>query len=194
MSKFGINVPEGAAAQSLSDVVKAAESMKDDKGEVSDQSQSADPVSLDRPAPLGAEQSSIQCRGFSQFQMCSKPHAAKVAMCTSARSHFYDEAFQRSRTAQVVLKSQIYAGGRGLGTFKNGLKGGVHICKASDVEGLAKQMLNQTLVTKQTGPAGVHAAPRRVCILAPQMERSSCCALFQPLCCYEWLALALRYA
>ena len=30
---------------------------------------------------------------------------------------------------EVVLKSQILAGGRGLGTFTNGLKGGVHIVK-----------------------------------------------------------------
>ena len=34
MSKFGINVPEGAAANSIADVVKAADKMKDSKGEV----------------------------------------------------------------------------------------------------------------------------------------------------------------
>ncbi|WIA40115.1 hypothetical protein OEZ86_013519 [Tetradesmus obliquus] len=55
---------------------------------------------------------------------------------------------------EVVLKSQIYAGGRGLGTFKNGLQGGVHICSVNKAIELAKHMLNQTLVTKQTGPAG----------------------------------------
>lgn len=55
---------------------------------------------------------------------------------------------------EIVLKSQIYAGGRGLGTFKNGLQGGVHICSVNKAIELAKQMLNQTLVTKQTGPAG----------------------------------------
>lgn len=55
---------------------------------------------------------------------------------------------------EVVLKSQILAGGRGLGSFKNGLKGGVHLCKASEVEGLASRMLGQVLVTKQTGAAG----------------------------------------
>lgn len=32
-------------------------------------------------------------------------------------------------SGEVVLKSQILAGGRGLGTFKNGFKGGVHIVK-----------------------------------------------------------------
>jgi hypothetical protein len=34
---------------------------------------------------------------------------------------------------QIVLKSQIYAGGRGLGTFTNGLKGGVHIATVNKV-------------------------------------------------------------
>lgn len=38
---------------------------------------------------------------------------------------------------QLVVKSQILAGGRGLGTFKNGLKGGVHIVKSEQVEELA---------------------------------------------------------
>ena len=55
---------------------------------------------------------------------------------------------------QVVVKSQILAGGRGLGTFKGGLKGGVHIVEASKALDLAKRMLGDTLVTKQTGPAG----------------------------------------
>ena len=38
---------------------------------------------------------------------------------------------------QLVVKSQILAGGRGLGTFKSGLKGGVHIVKANEVEDIA---------------------------------------------------------
>uniref|UniRef100_A0A7R9VEY7 Succinate-CoA ligase subunit beta n=1 Tax=Chlamydomonas euryale TaxID=1486919 RepID=A0A7R9VEY7_9CHLO len=52
------------------------------------------------------------------------------------------------------MKSQILAGGRGLGTFKSGLKGGVHMTTADKAPGLAQQMLGGTLVTKQTGPAG----------------------------------------
>ncbi|CAL5221179.1 g3325 [Coccomyxa viridis] len=55
---------------------------------------------------------------------------------------------------QVVVKSQILAGGRGLGKFKSGLQGGVHICSVEEAPKLAEQMLGQTLVTKQTGPAG----------------------------------------
>ncbi|XP_020580804.1 succinate--CoA ligase [ADP-forming] subunit beta, mitochondrial-like [Phalaenopsis equestris] len=55
---------------------------------------------------------------------------------------------------ELVVKSQILAGGRGLGTFKSGLKGGVHIVKAEEVEHIAGNMLGQILVTKQTGPQG----------------------------------------
>ncbi|ERN18833.1 hypothetical protein AMTR_s00067p00119600 [Amborella trichopoda] len=55
---------------------------------------------------------------------------------------------------ELVVKSQILAGGRGLGTFKSGLKGGVHIVKVDEIEGIAGKMLGQILVTKQTGPQG----------------------------------------
>jgi succinyl-CoA synthetase beta subunit len=57
-----------------------------------------------------------------------------------------------------VVKSQIHAGGRGKGKFKEasaGDKGGVRIAKSADeVKEFAKQMLGATLVTIQTGPAG----------------------------------------
>ncbi|XP_028765491.1 succinate--CoA ligase [ADP-forming] subunit beta, mitochondrial [Neltuma alba] len=55
---------------------------------------------------------------------------------------------------ELVVKSQILAGGRGLGTFKSGLKGGVHIVKTDQAEDIAGKMLGQILVTKQTGPQG----------------------------------------
>ncbi|MEJ0058071.1 MAG: ADP-forming succinate--CoA ligase subunit beta [Terricaulis sp.] len=57
-----------------------------------------------------------------------------------------------------VVKSQIHAGGRGNGKFKEpsaGEKGGVRIATQPEQVGLfANQMLGNTLVTKQTGPAG----------------------------------------
>jgi len=56
-----------------------------------------------------------------------------------------------------VVKSQIHAGGRGAGRFKDDPdgKGGVRVVKSvEDVEANAKRMLNATLVTKQTGEAG----------------------------------------
>jgi len=68
---------------------------------------------------------------------------------------------------EVVIKSQILAGGRGLGTFTNGLQGGVHIIKSSEVEEYAGKMLGGTLVTKQTGPAG---KPVNTLLLAKKME------------------------
>lgn len=56
-----------------------------------------------------------------------------------------------------VVKSQIHAGGRGAGHFKEDPqgKGGVRIAKSLDeVREAAEAMLGHTLVTKQTGPAG----------------------------------------
>lgn len=57
-----------------------------------------------------------------------------------------------------VVKSQIHAGGRGKGNFKEvaaGEKGGVRLAKSiEEVEQFAGQMLGNTLVTIQTGPAG----------------------------------------
>lgn len=65
------------------------------------------------------------------------------------------------------MKSQILAGGRGLGKFTNGFQGGVHIVKVEDAEDTAKKMLGQTLVTKQTGPAG---KPVNTLYLASKMD------------------------
>ena len=54
-----------------------------------------------------------------------------------------------------MVKSQIHAGGRGKGTFTDGFKGGVKFCKTkADAQEIAGKMLNNTLVTAQTGPAG----------------------------------------
>ena len=57
-----------------------------------------------------------------------------------------------------VVKSQIHAGGRGKGKFKEasaGDKGGVRIAKSvAEVNEFAKEMLGATLVTVQTGPHG----------------------------------------
>lgn len=57
-----------------------------------------------------------------------------------------------------VVKSQIHAGGRGKGRFKElgpEAKGGVRVAKSiGEVAAAASEMLGRTLVTKQTGPAG----------------------------------------
>ena len=75
---------------------------------------------------------------------------------TTATNH---EAFVTALAAlpegPTMVKSQIHAGGRGKGTFTNGFKGGVKFCKTkADALAMASNMLGQTLVTAQTGPAG----------------------------------------
>jgi succinyl-CoA synthetase beta subunit len=55
----------------------------------------------------------------------------------------------------TMVKSQIHAGGRGKGVFTDGFKGGVKYCNSkAEAREAAAKMLHNTLVTKQTGPAG----------------------------------------
>src|SRR4030095_2657076 len=68
------------------------------------------------------------------------------------------DAAKKLGGAVWAVKSQIHAGGRGKGKFKEakaGDKGGVRIAKAvEEVKEFAEQMLGSTLVTIQTGPKG----------------------------------------
>ncbi|CAG8140366.1 unnamed protein product [Penicillium salamii] len=55
----------------------------------------------------------------------------------------------------LVIKAQVLAGGRGKGTFDNGLKGGVRVIYSpTEAKMFAGQMIGQKLVTKQTGAGG----------------------------------------
>jgi succinyl-CoA synthetase beta subunit len=72
-----------------------------------------------------------------------------------------DEAFKAARDLPgplYVVKSQIHAGGRGKGKFKElpaDARGGVRLAKSPDeVRQNAEEMLGNTLVTVQTGPGG----------------------------------------
>ena len=57
--------------------------------------------------------------------------------------------------SDFVVKAQVLAGGRGKGRFTSGFVGGVHTCiSALEARSLAAKMLNQNLITKQTGPEG----------------------------------------
>ena len=67
----------------------------------------------------------------------------------------FDAALAQLPEGPTMVKSQIHAGGRGKGTFTDGYKGGVKFCKTkADAKEIAGKMLNNTLVTIQTGPAG----------------------------------------
>jgi succinyl-CoA synthetase beta subunit len=83
-----------------------------------------------------------------------------VAVPKGAVAYTPDEAEKVARELGGpvwVVKSQIHAGGRGAGRFKddpNG-KGGVRVVKSiDDVKKNASAMLGKTLITKQTGPKG----------------------------------------
>ncbi len=68
-----------------------------------------------------------------------------------------NSAVDSIQTPVMVVKSQIHAGGRGAGKFKDSGddKGGVRVCFSKDeAKENAKNMLGKTLVTKQTGPDG----------------------------------------
>ncbi len=57
--------------------------------------------------------------------------------------------------SKLVIKAQVHAGGRGKGHFKNGFQGGVHLIHSPEQAAeFAGKMLNETLVTVQTGEAG----------------------------------------
>ncbi len=85
---------------------------------------------------------------FAKFGVATQPGA--VAFTPDEA-----EAVASKLGGKIVVKAQIHAGGRGKGTFKNGFKGGVHLCDTpAQARDLASQMLGQVLVTHQTGPEG----------------------------------------
>ena len=81
-----------------------------------------------------------------------------VATAPGRVAHTPEEAEAAAREiagGELVVKAQIHAGGRGKGTFQNGFKGGVHLCKTpEEAKEIASKMLGQVLVTHQTGPEG----------------------------------------
>ncbi|MBO0663489.1 ADP-forming succinate--CoA ligase subunit beta [Jiella sp. MQZ9-1] len=88
-----------------------------------------------------------------------KGYGAPVAQGVAITSVDEAEAAARQLPGPLyVVKSQIHAGGRGKGKFKElgpDAKGGVRLAKSIDeVVANAKEMLGNTLVTKQTGEAG----------------------------------------
>lgn len=66
-------------------------------------------------------------------------------------------AFRKMNLPGAVVKAQVYCGGRGKGHWKEtGFKSGVHFVKSADeAKRIAKEMLGNHLVTKQTGADGL---------------------------------------
>ncbi|KAK3950436.1 ATP-grasp domain-containing protein [Pseudoneurospora amorphoporcata] len=83
----------------------------------------------------------------------------------------------------MVIKAQVLAGGRGKGTFDNGLKGGVRVIYSpTEAKMFAEQMIGHKLITKQTGAQGRLCSSVYICerkfarrefYLAVLMDRAS---------------------
>jgi succinyl-CoA synthetase beta subunit len=110
-----------------------------------------------------------------EFQAKALLRRYKVPLLVGEHADSPDQAVAAAKTiggALWVVKSQIHAGGRGKGRFKEQVsaaaiakaavgddagegKGGVRLARSlDDVRTHAADMLGQTLVTKQTGPEG----------------------------------------
>jgi succinyl-CoA synthetase beta subunit len=81
---------------------------------------------------------------------------SQVAFSAEEVRHAATELINRTNNEVVVVKSQIHAGGRGKGRFKEHPElGGVKVVKGSDAaKEVAEKMLGSTLVTIQSGPEG----------------------------------------
>ncbi len=94
-----------------------------------------------------------------QAKALLKKYGAPVAEGVAIFSADEAEAAARQLPGPLyVVKSQIHAGGRGKGKFKElgpDAKGGVRLARSvEEVVSNAREMLGNTLVTKQTGDAG----------------------------------------
>ncbi|MDX2290313.1 MAG: ADP-forming succinate--CoA ligase subunit beta [Hyphomicrobiaceae bacterium] len=94
-----------------------------------------------------------------QAKQVLKGYGAPIAAGVAITSADEAEAAVKALPGPVyVVKSQIHAGGRGKGKFKElppEAKGGVRVTfSPADAIANAREMLGNTLVTKQTGPAG----------------------------------------
>eukprot|EP01089_Gocevia_fonbrunei_P001553 TRINITY_DN1144_c0_g1_i1.p1 TRINITY_DN1144_c0_g1~~TRINITY_DN1144_c0_g1_i1.p1 ORF type:complete len:454 (-),score=106.45 TRINITY_DN1144_c0_g1_i1:50-1411(-) len=102
---------------------------------------------------------------------------------TADEAYYAAQELESQGVTDVVVKAQVLTGGRGLGHFDSGLKGGVHISQsAAEVKEYARKMLGYKLFTKQTGAEGkpcdkVYIAERlfvrRETYLAILMDRQS---------------------
>lgn len=94
-----------------------------------------------------------------QGKQLLKAYGAPVADGVAILSANEAEAAAKTLPGPLyVVKSQIHAGGRGKGKFRElpaDAKGGVRLAKSiEEVVANVNEMLGNTLVTKQTGPAG----------------------------------------
>ena len=81
-----------------------------------------------------------QSKGLLKEAGCKVEYGIPVSTVEEAAA-----AIQKIKTSKVVVKSQILAGGRGMGTFVDGFKGGVHVCDSRETARDGQKMLGNTL-------------------------------------------------
>lgn len=105
---------------------------------------------------------SVRNLNLHEYQSISllRQHGAKVqngsvAHSKSAASDVANHILSADANADIIVKAQIHAGGRGKGHFTNGFQGGVQIVQSAEkAASFAEQMIGNTLITKQTGDQG----------------------------------------
>merc|ERR1719478_2125311 len=113
-----------------------------------------------RSAPfrtLGAQNVQKRFLNLHEYQSMEVMSKFGVAVPRGVVAFTPSEAKDKAKdfTPDVVIKSQVLAGGRGLGYFKeNKFQGGVHVIPSEKTEEYAEKMIGKTLITKQTGEAG----------------------------------------
>lgn len=120
------------------------------------------------PVAVGAAPSSLvpsgafRCLNLHEYQSKDLLESFGVVVQKGSVSSTPQEALDiasrikaENSEAELIVKAQIHAGGRGKGTFTSGYKGGVQIVEeAEDASERTSHMFGEYLVTKQTGPEG----------------------------------------
>ncbi|KFY21586.1 hypothetical protein V493_07270 [Pseudogymnoascus sp. VKM F-4281 (FW-2241)] len=112
------------------------------------------------PTPYRAIGASQQTRALSIHEYLSadllRQYGVGVPQGSVAKNAAEAEAIAKKIGGDdMVIKAQVLAGGRGKGTFDNGLKGGVRVIYSpTEAKMFADQMIGHNLVTKQTGAQG----------------------------------------
>ncbi|KAK1141410.1 succinate--CoA ligase beta chain [Aspergillus melleus] len=107
------------------------------------------------PSRLGQQQRNLSIHEYLSANLL-KSYGVGMPKGEVARSAEEAEAVAKSLgNDDMVIKAQVLAGGRGKGSFDNGLKGGVRVIYSpTEAKMFAGQMIGHKLITKQTGAAG----------------------------------------
>lgn len=119
-------------------------------------------VAVKQLAPAAASAGATRLLNMHEYQSKDLLEKHKVRVQKGKMAQTANEAYEVAQwiksenpDAELILKAQVHAGGRGKGSFDSGLKGGVQICDTPEqVRDFTKQMLGYNLVTHQTGEEG----------------------------------------